>query len=313
MLASIVIRTYNEERYLDRLLSRIAEQKSDIVDIETVIVDSGSTDSTLEIAKRYNCHITHISKKDFTFGRSLNVGCEFASGDFLVFVSGHCIPAADDWVHELVKPLVLGLAEYTYGRQLGIETSKFSELQLFKKFFPSYSMIPQVGFFCNNANAAITRKAWQRYRFNEDLTGLEDMYLAKQLVSDGGKVAYVATAPVYHIHDESWLQVRTRYEREAIALQKIMPEIHFHLTDFLRCFFSGLLNDFSVAMSEKQLTKKAFEIFMFRLMMYWGTYRGNHEHRKLSAEMKRKYFYPSTQEVNTHEKAKNYSSASHES
>ena len=46
------------------------------------------------------------------------------------------------------------------------------------------------------------------------------MYLAKQLVADGGKVAYVASAPVYHIHNESWKQVKTRYEREAYALQK---------------------------------------------------------------------------------------------
>lgn len=98
--------------------------------------------------------------------------------------------------------------------------------------FPRYSKLPQEGFFCNNANAAVSRKAWQRFRFNEDLTGLEDMYLAKQLTEQGDKIGYAADASVYHIHDESWRQVRIRYEREAYALHQIMPEVNFTLADF---------------------------------------------------------------------------------
>lgn len=292
MKASVVIRTYNEQKYLDRLLTGVTAQKSDLVEIEAVIVDSGSTDKTLEIAARHNCRVTHIKKEDFTFGRSLNVGCEFADGDFLIFVSGHCFPVNNNWVHELVKPLAEGHADYSYGKQEGAETTKFSEYQHFNKFFPECSQIPQEGFFCNNANAAVTRKTWKKYKFDEALTGLEDMFLAKQLVADGGKVAYVASAPVYHIHNESWKQVKTRYEREAYALQKIMPEVHFTLGDFMRFTTSSILNDFSAALAQKQFLRKFGEIVKFRTMMYWGTYKGNHEVRKLSAEMKQRYFYP---------------------
>ena len=86
MLASIVIRTYNEERYLNELLTAISEQKNNLVEHEVVIVDSGSTDRTLEIAEKHNCRITRIEKSEFTFGRSLNIGCDFARGDYLAFV-----------------------------------------------------------------------------------------------------------------------------------------------------------------------------------------------------------------------------------
>lgn len=312
MLASVVIRTYNEEKHLDALLTRIFCQQSDLVDIEVVLIDSGSTDNTLAIAQQHGCRITHIKQQDFTFGRSLNDGCAFAKGDFLIFVSGHCLPVDNNWVHELVKPLVEGVASYSYGKQQGKDSTKFSEYRHFEKFFPDYSKIPQDGYFCNNANAAITRETWLKYRFDENLTGLEDMYLAKQLVNNGGKVAYVSTASVYHIHDESWRQVRTRYEREAYALHKIMPEVHFTLADFLRYFCSGLLLDFSVALKQKVVLNKAYEIFMFRLMHYWGTYKGNHELRQLSAEMKKKYFYPTEHEKSTHEKTKNYRPTTHE-
>jgi glycosyltransferase involved in cell wall biosynthesis len=292
MLASVVIRTYNEEKYLDRLLTKIYQQKCELVDLEVVVVDSGSDDSTLSIAKKHGCEITHIKKSDFTFGRSLNVGCEFAKGDFLLFVSGHCIPTNNNWLDEMCKPLIEGIVSYTYGRQEGKETTKYSESKHFEKWFPSYSKLPQKGFFCNNANAAITRDSWEKYKYNEELTGLEDMHLAKLLVESGGKVGYVSTASVYHIHDETWRQVRIRYEREAFALQKIMPEVHFTFTDFFRFFTSGVLRDIASAIHDKVFLSKFLEIILFRFNHYWGTYKGNHEQRKLSAKRKHNYFYP---------------------
>ena len=100
-LASVVIRTYNESKHLPRLLEAIAEQELDEgYAVEVVVVDSGSTDDTLAIARSFDARITHIRKEDFSFGRSLNVGCRFADGDALVFVSGHCIPASPRWLQD---------------------------------------------------------------------------------------------------------------------------------------------------------------------------------------------------------------------
>ncbi|MDX1579925.1 MAG: glycosyltransferase family 2 protein, partial [Gemmatimonadota bacterium] len=282
--------------HLPRLLSRIESQRLDEVEAEVVIVDSGSTDDTLEIAKRCPLvRITHIRKEDFSFGRSLNVGCEFARGDFLVFVSGHCIPASDRWLHELVEPLRAGAVQYSYGRQIGAETTKFSEKQLFAKYFPDHSLIPQDGFFCNNANAAIPKEVWDRYRFDESRTGLEDLELARRIVDDGGAVGYVAEAPVHHIHDESWGQVRHRYEREAIAMQRIAPNLHVTLLDSGRFLASAVLHDASRAIEEKTLLRNLPGIVAFRAMQYFGTYKGNRDHRKLSHDMKLRYYYPTSQ------------------
>ena len=131
-LVSVVIRTLNEEKHLPELLESIRKQSSDYFDFEIVIVDSGSTDNTLEIAKSYSARITFIKKENFSFGRSLNIGCEFANGKYLLFVSGHCIPASDRWVHDIVLPLKEGSCLYTYGRQEARDTTKFSEKQLFQ-------------------------------------------------------------------------------------------------------------------------------------------------------------------------------------
>jgi glycosyltransferase involved in cell wall biosynthesis len=292
MKASIVIRTYNEERHLSDVLRSITNQQADGVKYETLIIDSGSTDRTLDVAKEHSCRIFNISKEEFSFGRSLNLGCEAADGDLLVFVSGHCVPVHPKWLVQLLRPLRDGATSYVYGRQIGNGASRFSERQLFKKYFPDISSVPQQGFFCNNANAAILRDVWQKYRFDDELTGLEDMDLAKRLTAAGSKIGYVAEAAVYHLHDETWLQVRTRYEREALALQQIMPQVHVSFLDFMRYFVSGVLLDSGSALQERVLMKTIPEILMFRLMQFWGAYRGNHEHRKLSREMKEEYFYP---------------------
>src|SRR3546814_20115392 len=81
MLTSIVIRTLNEARYLGELLDGIEQQETGSFRVEVVVIDSGSTDGTLEIAERHGCTITHITREQFSFGRSLNMGCEVASGE----------------------------------------------------------------------------------------------------------------------------------------------------------------------------------------------------------------------------------------
>lgn len=93
MHISIIIRTLNEAVYLDDLLQMIARQNLDGLTHDVVLVDSGSTDGTVAIAHRHDCEIVTISKTEFSFGRSLNRGCEAATGDILVFISGHCVPA----------------------------------------------------------------------------------------------------------------------------------------------------------------------------------------------------------------------------
>jgi glycosyltransferase involved in cell wall biosynthesis len=293
-LVSIVIRTLNEERYLGELLDGLKNQALDVIDLELIVVDSGSTDRTLNIAADFGAKIVHIRKEDFSFGRSLNVGCMASKGSVLVFVSGHCVPIDSRWINELVKPIFDGSVSYTYGRQEGRDTTKYSETKVFEKYFPVKSYIPQEGYFCNNANAAIDRDVWSEYQFDEELTGLEDMELAKRIYQDGKSIGYVAEAGVYHIHNEKWGQVKNRYEREAIALQNIMPEIHVSFIDFVRYVSVSIFSD--LISSKNEIFHLFFEIVSFRFLQFWGGFKGNHSHRKLSANMKRKYFYP-TQEV----------------
>jgi rhamnosyltransferase len=71
--ASIVIRCYNEVEHIGGVLDTIAGQS--MQDFEIVVVDSGSTDGTLDVVAGHDVELVHIEKEDFSFGRSLNMGC----------------------------------------------------------------------------------------------------------------------------------------------------------------------------------------------------------------------------------------------
>ena len=292
--ASIVIRTLNEARHLPEALAAIAGG-SLTQGCEVVVVDSGSTDGTLEIAAAAGCRVVQIRREEFSFGRSLNIGCDAARGRVLVFVSGHCVPASAEWLEKLIHPIESGAATITYGRQLGGPATRFSERQIFAKYFPAAAGARASGFFCNNANAAMSADAWRSRRFNEQLTGLEDLELAKRVVEGGGVVQYVPSAAVFHHHDETWSQVTRRFEREALALQTIMPEIHLGGLTALRYVVAASVGDWRRAAAERVLLRNLWSIAAYRCCQYVGSWKGNHSHRQMSRELRERYFYPHVQ------------------
>ncbi len=86
MKLSFIIPTLNEEKLLPQILSQLNELKADFNNMEIIISDGGSTDSTLEISENYaNKIITSTLKQNISIGR--NQGALQASGDILIFIN----------------------------------------------------------------------------------------------------------------------------------------------------------------------------------------------------------------------------------
>ena len=170
---SVIIRSYNEEKHLGRLLEGIAQQT--VKNVEIILVDSGSTDGTLAVAARYPVQVVHIAPEEFTFGRSLNLGIQAASADLLAFASAHVYPVYPDWLEKLLAPFTDPQIALVYGKQRGGETSKYSERQIFASWYPNDAQQYQESPFCNNANAAVRRSLALEHPYNETLPGLEDL------------------------------------------------------------------------------------------------------------------------------------------
>ncbi len=289
-MISIVIRAYNEERHIGRLLEGIAQQN--LGETEIILVDSGSTDATLEIARRYALRVVHIQPDEFTFGRSLNRGIAASQGEIIVIASAHIYPVYPDWLERLLAPFSDPQVALAYGKQRGNATAKFSEGQIFARWYPESSDLQQAHPFCNNANAAIRRSLWQLHLYDESLSGLEDLDWAHWAVGEGYRLAYVAEAEVIHVHNETPRAVYNRYRREAMAFKRIFPQEHFGLRDFLRLSLSNIFSDMWYAARQGVLLRSLGSIFWFRLMQFWGTYQGYRHLGPLTWQLRQTFYYP---------------------
>lgn len=290
MNCSVIIRAYNEERHIGRLLEGIKHQT--VQNVELILVDSGSTDSTVEIAESYGARVVSIPSEEFTFGRSLNYGIREATSEYLIIASAHVYPVYPDWLASLLHPLLDKHVALVYGRQRGPESAKFSEKQIFQQWFPETSNLRQETAFCNNANAAIKKSLWKKHPYDESLTGLEDLAWAKWAKESGYEIAYVAEAEIVHVHHETPRAVFNRYRREAMAFKRIHPESHFSIYDFARLTTTNIASDFWHAAREKVLLKNLFSILWFRLMQFHGTRLGHRETSLITPQLRETFYYP---------------------
>lgn len=287
-----MIRCLNEAGHIGTLFEKIKKQT--FADYEVVVVDSGSTDRTLEIVAGEDARLEHIEKKDFSFGRSLNIGCRAARGELLVFVSAHCYPENEDWLSNLVSGFDDDKVAVVYGKQRGIPDSHFSERQIFRRWFPDESVPRQDNPFSNNANCAIRRSLWEESPYDEELTGLEDVAWAQQVMRLGWWVSYRADAGVIHVHSETPREIRNRYRREAITFQKVFPEEHFNSWDFMRLSTRNVVADWRACSRDGALTANLWPVVRFRVSQFAGTYQGFHMRRPPTSELKQRFYYPET-------------------
>ncbi len=290
MKLSIIIRCLNEEKHIGRLLAGIMEQS--VPEVEIIVVDSGSKDATLSIASHFPVKIISIRPEDFSFGYALNVGCREAKGEILLFASAHVYPVYRDWLELMMEPFQDEKVALTYGQQRGNEITRYSEHQIFAKWFPEESTRNQQHPFCNNANCAIRKKLWEEQPFDETLTGLEDIDWAKRILEKGWRIAYQAHATIIHVHEERWKNIYNRYRREAIALRLIMKHEKFNFYTFASLLLKNWWSDMRQAAHDGVLLKNLGSIFMFRLMQFWGTYRGYKQSYLLDNQVRERFYYP---------------------
>ena len=287
---SIIIRAYNEEAHIGRLLQGIQQQH--LQKNQVIVVDSGSTDDTREIASRYPVEIVQVDPQDFSFGRSLNVGIAHATSPLIVIASAHVYPVYPDWLEKLLEPFADERTALTYGKQRGAESTHFSENQIFHHWFPDRSITNQSFPFCNNANAAIRRELWQQHAYDETLPGLEDLEWGKWAMAQGYGISYCAEAEVIHVHNESLAGIYNRYKREGMAFKRIYPAETFSVSDLNRSFVQNVWNDWKEARRVKAFSANCWKIIGFRWRQFYGTYQGYRQSGPLTWELKKAFYYP---------------------
>ncbi len=212
---SIVIRTKNEGKKLHSTLERIYSQKIDKT-FEIIIVDSGSTDNTIEVAKKFGSKILKIPPQKFTYPYALNFGTNNAKGKLIVYLSAHCPAVNDYWLYYLTKhfsdPDVVGV----FGREIPIKC-----LNPVYEYSQIYEIFPSDGntfILFSNANSCIRKDVWKKYKFDERVSKRhgkfligEDQLWANTVKEKGYKIIYEPQSVVYHSHKFSLKELSRVY------------------------------------------------------------------------------------------------------
>lgn len=203
---SIVIRTKDEAESIGKTLQRVRDQEFS-GNYEIIIVDSGSADGTLDIVREYDVRLIQIPEREFTYGRSLNIGASHGKGRYVVNLSAHALPRDEKWLTHLITGFEGYEVAGVYGRQLSIgQLNPFEALQnelFFGETKVTFSvkngkMLKQIRF--SNGNCAIRKDVWESFKFNEQVPYAEDILWQAEVVEAGFSIVYIPDATVYHTH-----------------------------------------------------------------------------------------------------------------
>ncbi|MEM4310938.1 MAG: glycosyltransferase [Nitrososphaerales archaeon] len=217
---SLVIPTKNGAPYLERCLEGIYHQKCDY-ELKVIVIDSGSTDGTLDIARRYGATVRVIPPNRFTHGRARNLGVSIFKCRYLVFCNQDVVPANEHWLQALVQPLEQPIIGAAYSRQIAPPDTALHERLFLQRHYPPLSRIntckmltqrgPMEMVLFSTVSGAMKREVWERYRFNEKIVISEDQEIACRILMSGYVIIYAANSVVYHANKYTLLTAFQRY------------------------------------------------------------------------------------------------------
>lgn len=207
---SVIIPTLNAEHEIEVLL--IALDRQSIQPNEILVVDSASEDKTIELVQKHKgVRLLQIDRQDFNHGTTRDLALRKTSGDFVCFLTQDAVPVSDDYLKQLVAPMVddsdIALVS---GKQLPkADARRFEQLVRGFNYPDSPSVrskcdLEKLGiktFFASDACSAYRRTAYLQCGGFDHVNTNEDMLMAARLIASGMKVAYEPRAEVYHSHN----------------------------------------------------------------------------------------------------------------
>jgi O-antigen biosynthesis protein len=241
-VVTVAIPVLNGARYLDEVLTAVREQKVDR-EVEILVVDSGSTDGSVEIARRHGAVVHEIGKSEFSHGGTRNRMMAMARGDHVAFITQDATPAHDGWLaallegfaqaddvaavfgphearpdasHMIKSEMQRHFASWGHGREIDVQ-----RLDTSPEGLAAYRRFPGQLTFFSDVNGAVARWAWEQAPYRE-VPYAEDQLLGRELIEAGFAKVFHPDARVLHSHDYPPVAFFRRYFDEFRSLREVL-------------------------------------------------------------------------------------------
>jgi rhamnosyltransferase len=299
-LVSVVIPIKNPGAIFKRVFDSVISQNTDF-NFDVIIIDSGSTDGTIEFINNYNgiinVKLITIHPSEFGHGKTRNLAVSLSKSKYCALLTHDAVPKNVSWLFNLVKlaeddPQVAGV----FGRHEAYDNATFFTKRELNLHFDGFvgSEIVQLDdksryerdlgykqflhFFSDN-NALIRKSVWEALPYR-DVNFSEDQLWAKDIIEAGYKKAYANEAVVYHSHDYSLIERLQRSFDESNAFKRLFGyDIMPSFTTFLKVWFGVTLSEMRAFFNSSEWRNNLIHIFrqpLFNAMKYFGMYIGVH-------------------------------------
>lgn len=233
---SIIIPIYNGEKYLEKLVKKIKEQK-DIFEIELIALVTTSKDKSLELSKKLFDKVIEVKK--FNHGKTRHEGALSTTGDILVFITQDILPYDEYWLKNLVEPLNENIIA-SFSRQIAYEEHSETEKIIRDFNYPDKDRICNKEnekingrknvFFSDASSAVLKEKYFELGGYDFEVPTSEDVYLVGKIIKNGYSFIYASQSRIWHSHELSLKETYKRYRAIGQFEKMFADEIDFSKT-----------------------------------------------------------------------------------
>ena len=299
--ATVAILTYNGEKYLREILDAVLAQQGVGGAVEVLVIDSGSTDSTLDIVRSFpSVRLHEISNSEFGHGRTRNLAAQLAQGEFVAYLTHDAIPASPRWLAELLAPFALtpyvqGVVGKQVPRPNCVPTLRYDIIHAFSnqgpklgtslyQFRPDVQPVEEVDAmaFYSDVNSAARRSFLVNVIPYRDVPYAEDQMFGKDLLLAGHVKAYSDLGSVIHSNDLTLREFGQRIIDETVGLRRIgVPPQQISFIGALTRTAKGTIGDTLRLLRDADYTapQKAYWFFVnpwFQFNKWWSLHRAWH-------------------------------------
>lgn len=229
----IIMRAKDEMPYPPRALEALRVQT--FQDFNLYVVDSGSTDGTLEVLEAARpFRLVRIAPDDYVPGKVLNRMVSETTEPIVVFLNADAIPQSPDCLEKLLDPIRAGRADATMSKQVARPDAYFVVDFDYRRAYDPQNIKGDNADFFSAVCCAFRRELWEQTRFYEEGYA-EDLVWAARCRRRGARFELVLDSVVEHSHNYSISGLRTKKFRHGVVFARLYGQKPQALRQVLAC------------------------------------------------------------------------------